>query len=495
LNTTPHILTAANRPRTARTVIELATLALTLGLFVRTWLLEGLLVPLIVVSGSMANTLVGPHYDVTCPACGQPYVVGTDQGRPVRTCCPNCGWIDKGLADVPDVVGDRVLVDKSAFLLRSGYETAAPSPPTPFPQKAGGAFGGPERFDVVAFHHPQRAAEVFIKRVVGLPGEAIQVRDGDLYVDGRIVRKTLDQQRALGVLVHDASHMPQPGFDVPRRWIADDGASRWQINGGRFVHPGGTADGSTDWLEYRHLAHRPGQPDQFMEAPIDDQSAYNQGWPRRVEDIRPVADIRLSLRVVKLANEGWLLVEMRDGQRHYSFALGGKQRGFYAAVNDRQVIIDRLAWDMFTRRPFVLEMSIVDHQFLVAIDGDLVVENVYPAESPAPPPTRPVAIGVCGPQVEIDQVRLYRDVYYTRPIGVRARWGIERPYRLGADEYFVLGDNSSDSDDSRSWPGGPGVPGRLLVGRALAVGIAHRPAGWFGGRFQLPDLSRIRYIR
>jgi len=86
-------------------------------------------------------------------------------------------------------------------------------------------------------------------------------------------------------------------------------------------------------------------------------------------------------------------------------------------------------------------------------------------------------------------------VYYSRPIGVRARWGIDRPYRLGPDEYFVLGDNSPASDDSRSWPSGPGVPSEMLIGKPLAVLFPARSAGWFGVRFQLPDLPRIRYIR
>ncbi|MGD9635086.1 MAG: signal peptidase I [Pirellulales bacterium] len=42
-------------------------------------------------------------------------------------------------------------------------------------------------------------------------------------------------------------------------------------------------------------------------------------------------------------------------------------------------------------------------------------------------------------------------------------------WRLGPREYFVLGDNSAVSDDSRSWPTGPGLDAKLLVGRPIGV--------------------------
>ena len=90
---------------------------------------------------------------------------------------------------------------------------------------------------------------------------------------------------------------------------------------------------------------------------------------------------------------------------------------------------------------------------------------------------------------------MYRDVYYTHPIGLQGRWGLDEPVRLAADEYYVLGDNSPISEDSRTWPGGPAVDANLLVGKPLVV---HFPAkllevGRWG--FQVPDPAGIRYIR
>lgn len=42
----------------------------------------------------------------------------------------------------------------------------------------------PERFDVVVFRYLYASDSYFIKRVVGLPGETIQIIDGEVYVDG-----------------------------------------------------------------------------------------------------------------------------------------------------------------------------------------------------------------------------------------------------------------------------------------------------------------------
>ena len=45
-------------------------------------------------------------------------------------------------------------------------------------------FDEPERFDVVICHYPNRGSTNFVKRVVGLPGDTVEVKDGYLYVNG-----------------------------------------------------------------------------------------------------------------------------------------------------------------------------------------------------------------------------------------------------------------------------------------------------------------------
>ena len=44
-----------------------------------------------------------------------------------------------------------------------------------------------QRGDVVVFWYPLDHSKSFIKRVVGLPGETVQIRQGAVYVDGKIV--------------------------------------------------------------------------------------------------------------------------------------------------------------------------------------------------------------------------------------------------------------------------------------------------------------------
>ena len=45
--------------------------------------------------------------------------------------------------------------------------------------------GDPERFDVIVFKQSGREHSYYnVKRVIGLPGETIQVKDGKVYVDG-----------------------------------------------------------------------------------------------------------------------------------------------------------------------------------------------------------------------------------------------------------------------------------------------------------------------
>ena len=44
--------------------------------------------------------------------------------------------------------------------------------------------GDPARFDIVVCHYPRRGAVSFVKRVVGLPGDTVELRDGFLYVNG-----------------------------------------------------------------------------------------------------------------------------------------------------------------------------------------------------------------------------------------------------------------------------------------------------------------------
>ena len=74
---------------------------------------------------------------------------------------------------------------------------------------------------------------------------------------------------------------------------------------------------------------------------------------------------------------------------------------------------------------------------------------------------------------EIDQLRVWRDVYYPHPDLVARDWSLTKP--LGKDEYLLLGDNSPISVDGRYGA----AEGRVL--RAAILGrVIPQPRSWPG---------------
>ena len=99
-----------------------------------------------------------------------------------------------------------------------------------------------------------------------------------------------------------------------------------------------------------------------------------------------------------------------------------------------------------------IEVSLFDRQFLLAFDGQPVL-TVPLAEDlkELPSTTEPFALGSQGLEATVENLRVFRDVYYSEPIGQKPYgWG-GVPVVLGDSEYYVLGDNSSISEDSRTW--------------------------------------------
>src|ERR1700704_563514 len=82
------------------------------------------------------------------------------------------------------LIGDYLFVSKYSY----GYSHfSLPLSPPLF----SGRFlaSAPERGDVVVFRLPRDDSTDYIKRVIGLPGDRIQMSDGVLYINGAAVKK------------------------------------------------------------------------------------------------------------------------------------------------------------------------------------------------------------------------------------------------------------------------------------------------------------------
>lgn len=59
-------------------------------------------------------------------------------------------------------------------------------------------FRDPARGDIVVFRYPADPSEYFVKRLVGLPGEVVEIRAGHVYVNGRQLSDDFLTEQTLG---------------------------------------------------------------------------------------------------------------------------------------------------------------------------------------------------------------------------------------------------------------------------------------------------------
>jgi signal peptidase I len=96
------------------------------------------------------------------------------------------------------LVGDQLVASKFAY----GYSKYS-LPIGEMPDFAGRLFGKPpERGDVVVFRLPRDPSTTFVKRLIGLPGDQIQMRSGRLYINDVLVPR-----RAIGVFDGDTLYV------------------------------------------------------------------------------------------------------------------------------------------------------------------------------------------------------------------------------------------------------------------------------------------------
>ena len=82
------------------------------------------------------------------------------------------------------LVGDRLFVTKYSY----GYSKHSfPFSPPIFNNRI--MFSEPKRGDVVVFKTPNDNKTDYVKTLIGLPGDKIQVKDGRLYINNTIVKR------------------------------------------------------------------------------------------------------------------------------------------------------------------------------------------------------------------------------------------------------------------------------------------------------------------
>ena len=95
-------------------------------------------------------------------------------------------WIPSESMKSTLLIGDFVFVNKMAY----GYSKySCPFAICPFSGRI--LASDPERGDVVVFRHPVNGSD-FVKRLIGLPGDTIQMKDGLLYINGAVAPQTPD---------------------------------------------------------------------------------------------------------------------------------------------------------------------------------------------------------------------------------------------------------------------------------------------------------------
>ena len=396
---------------------------------------QGIVTPNRIASGSMVPTLRGFHFVVVCEDCE--FSFQCDATRAPETgeaVCPNCGFPGNPLRPQQLRRGQRVVIDRFPYLLRM-----------------------PRRWDVVAFQDPLAPADTAVKRVVGLPGETIAIRQGDLFLDGHIVPKPIDVQRSMAVLVHDDAFRPARTNNLPPRWDAVQEQSGWEscATGYQFLPMANVSQ--VDWLRYHNWRCFASPLARSEETPVLDHYGYNQNSSR---ELHAVADLTLSCRV-RWSRPSRLWLSVRDGRDAFEVEL---DRGRRTATLRREEVVIANRFCPLTD-VCNLEFGICDRQVFLTVNRRVAFREAFePSERLRQPTASPLALGGDRGELMIEDLKVYRDVYYLEPNQLGQDWTMRT--QLENREILVLGDNVPISRDSRRWPS-TGLSHKSLIGRVL----------------------------
>jgi len=455
----------------------------------RAFVMEAFRIP----TGSMADTLKGAHFRLCCEQCGYKYGHGFSPERYrlpqdtvpsgnvelPHTRCPSCGY-EQGYNRftsrlMPVANGDRILVLKCIY-----------------------QFLEPKRWDIIVFKNPLDPTENYIKRLIGLPGEKVEIIDGDVYINGRIGRKPPRVQQDLWMLVYDhdyqpvrpregtfAGHLWQQPFrnDTGSKWILDDKDSPTLLR----------LDSPADQINTLFFNTSNGES-------FKASYAYNDVDLRGAQDTPDCSDLMVRFYVQFRTGQGSIGIILRKYQTDYSAWVNLTGEMVIAKdTQGKQTILKNSKFEIrnseFRRGRTLMQFANVDHQLIFQFGNEKLTYDLGRGPEDAGPRTidtegsrqaqsqPPVKILGAG-SLTLSHIAIFRDIHYTSKKSPnssetgRATQG--NPFTLAEDEFFVLGDNSPNSEDSRWWdrPGKANnglhyregiVPRDYLVGKALFV--------------------------
>ena len=485
----------SNRGGEIANALEWLIIAFILAFVFRAFFMEPYRIP----TGSMADTLMGAHFRLRCQQCGYRYNYGLGnynvsqdsipKGAVTKhySRCPSCGFFQPTGGEMPVTNGDRILVLKCIY-----------------------QFFEPKQWDVVVFKNPLEPEVNYIKRLIGRPGETVEIIDGDVYINGKISRKPHKVQDKLWMPVYDNDYQPvkpnQKYFNK-HKWQQPFkiGDSKWKVdqnNPTKFQLDSGTDQ--THFLSY----------DTTIGNSFRATYAYND--ITKYSKIPYCSDLMIRLYVSPGDVEGLIGLQLSKYQIQYRAWIDFEGHMIIAKISENQEYVELVRKQikaLAVNKSVLVKFANVDHQLIFQAGSEKLTYDLGRGpddtgfrKTDVPPQAKIFGSG----KLIISHTAIFRDIHYTSKEltnGFYLGIGIEgNPLKLGKDEFFVLGDNSPASLDGRWWStkgiGNKGtrykqgiVPHEYIVGKAMVV---YWPGGFkpfARSRFAImPNFGQMRFI-